>query len=197
MLVTDFDATLTHLAVDWAGLRARLRVRTMAELWRRPDVRAFDIVAAAERDGARAGQDNAAALRFVRGFTRFAVLTDNSKTAVDVFLERHPDLRKRCAAVVGRETLGAPKRERAAFGRGMRICIDALGDPRVPTVTFLGDAAYELALAAELGLAVIDVASLPVVPAAAPGPEGKAEQPEGKHHQRHPPEHVQRDTGAE
>lgn len=157
-LVADFDGTLLTLAVDWSGLRRSLGVQRIAELWSRGD-RAFDPVDLAEVEGARTGTDRAAALAFVRKFSSFAVLTDNTEAAVRVFLERHPQLARRCLLVAGRETLAGSKQDVAVFERGARMCLEALRSP-VAGCAYLGDQQIELSFARSLGFQVTDVAWL-------------------------------------
>ena len=160
MLIADFDGTLTRLRVDWDSLRAALGVRSIGELWERHDPAAFDAVAEAERNGTRVAGDDPAAAEFVRRFAAFAVLTDNSEGSVAVFLERQADLAERCVAVVGRESLGGPKRDPLVFRAGVVRCVAELGSPPLGWVTYLGDGADELRQASELGMRAVDVASL-------------------------------------
>jgi phosphoglycolate phosphatase-like HAD superfamily hydrolase len=160
VLITDFDGTLVKLAVDWPALRALLGVQRIRDVVTRGDPQLVHIVAAAEREGAIWGQPVEAALAFVRGFDRYAVLSDNSEIAIDAFLSGYPEIRARCEAVVGRESLGGPKSELDHFVDGIEICRRALGGGG--QVVYLGDAGYELAFARELGLETIDVASLQI-----------------------------------
>lgn len=160
MLIADFDGTLTRLRVDWAALREALGVRSINELWERHDPAAFDAVAEAERSGTRAANDDPEAAEFVRQFAAFAVLTDNSESSVAVFFERQADLAERCVAVVGRESLGGPKRDPLLFRAGVVRCIAMLGAPALGSVTYLGDGAEELRQATDLGMRAVDVASL-------------------------------------
>lgn len=160
MLIADFDGTLTRLRVDWDALRASVGVRSIGDLWQLDDPAAFVTVAAAERDGAREADADPEAAAFVRGFAAFAILTDNSETAVAVFLERHPHMAQRCLAVAGRESLRGSKRDPVVFRAGIDRCVAALGAPALREVTYLGDTADELRQAGELGLRAVDVASL-------------------------------------
>jgi phosphoglycolate phosphatase-like HAD superfamily hydrolase len=160
VLITDFDGTLVKLAVDWPALRARLGVQSIGDAVTRGDPQLLHTIAAAEREGAIAGQPVEPALAFVRGFDRCAVLSDNSEIAIHAFLSGYPEIRARCEVVVGRESLGGPKSEREHFVDGLEICRRALGGGE--HVVYLGDTAYELAFARELGLETIDVASLQI-----------------------------------
>lgn len=159
-LITDFDGTLLRLAVDWAALRAALHVSGVRELWQRSDSSWMERVAELERAGVARGTDVPGALGFVRSFNRFAVLTDNSETAVRAFLDSRLDLSERCAVVAGRETLLGPKTDRETFARGIAICLRVLGAPPPARVVYLGDSERELELARELDLEVVDVATL-------------------------------------
>jgi len=76
----------------FGALRERLGIARMGEIWTRDDEDVFEQVAAAERDGARHGADIAVAVELVESSDGFAVLTDNSASAVAVFLERHGEL---------------------------------------------------------------------------------------------------------
>jgi phosphoglycolate phosphatase-like HAD superfamily hydrolase len=160
VLITDFDGTLVKLAVDWPALRDRLGVQRIGDVVTRGDPELLRAIAAAEREGAMAGQPVEPALAFVRGFDRCAVLSNNSEIAIDAFLSGYPEIRTRCEVVVGRESLGGPKSEREHFVNGLEICRRALGGSE--HVVYLGDTAYELAFARELGLETIDVASLQI-----------------------------------
>jgi len=164
MLIVDFDGTLVDLAVDWSALRERLGIARMGEIWTRDDEGVFEQVAAAERDGARHGADIAVAMELVESSDGFAVLTDNSASAVAVFLERHGELAHRCAAVVGREVLLGPKRDPKTFERGIEMCMTALQVHDRALVTYLGDSQYELQLARAAGLQEVDVRSIAGAP---------------------------------
>lgn len=157
-LVTDFDGTLTELAVDWAAIRRDLGISRIGELWRR-GIEAFAPLTAAEVDGARDGIDRGGAMAFARTFETFAVLTDNSELAVQAFFERNPELQRRCVCVAGRESLAGTKHRRSVFRRGAAACLEALGVATGDCV-YLGDHPTELAYAAELGFRVVDAAAL-------------------------------------
>lgn len=157
-LVTDFDGTLTELAVDWAAIRRDLGVSRIGELWQR-GIEAFAPLTAAEVDGARDGIDRAGTMAFARTFETFAVLTDNSELAVHAFLGRHPDLQRRCVCVAGRESLGGSKHQGSVFRRGAAACLEALAVASRDCV-YVGDHPTELAYAAELGFRVVDAAAL-------------------------------------
>jgi len=161
VLITDFDGTLVDLAVDWPALRARLGVQRIRDIWSRGDPQLLQAVTAAEREGAIAGHPVGPALDFVHGFERYAVLSDNSEVAVDAFLSGYPEIRARCEVVVGRESLGGPKRERDHFVDGIEICRRALAGAE-GHVVYLGDSDYELTFARELGLETVDVATLQI-----------------------------------
>jgi phosphoglycolate phosphatase-like HAD superfamily hydrolase len=158
MLVSDFDGTLLHLAVDWDALRRELGVERISDLWQGRQAE-FERVASAERTAAEVSPLNDAAIAAVLREPAFSVLTDNSESAVMVLLRRHDGLRGRCRRVVGRETLGAPKRHPDAFERGLRLCADAHG-VAATDVIYLGDAAYELELAERFGARAVNVASV-------------------------------------
>jgi phosphoglycolate phosphatase-like HAD superfamily hydrolase len=160
VLITDFDGTLVKLAVDWPALRARLGVQRIRDVVTRGDPQLLHTLAAAEREGAIAGQPVEPALAFVRSFDRYAVLSDNSEIAIDAYLSGYPEIRARCDVMVGRESLGGPKSERDHFVDGLEICRRALGGGE--HVVYLGDTAHELAFARELGLETIDVATLQI-----------------------------------
>jgi phosphoglycolate phosphatase-like HAD superfamily hydrolase len=165
--IVDFDGTLARLGVDWAGLRARLGLTSLDELWTaEPGAGGGgDLNSAGWR--AVTAAEVAAALRarpvepMVAALARceaFAVLTGNSQAAVDAFLDRRPELGSLCRAVAGRETLRGSKRDPATFSRGFQLCADATeqvrgGDPLV----YVGDLAWELAAARQLGALAIDV----------------------------------------
>jgi len=165
--IVDFDGTLARLGVDWDGLRARLGVTSLDELWTAAnpagddgglDGQAWRAVTEAEVAAARQAQPVGPVAAALARCAGFAVLTGNSQAAVDAFLDRQPELRCLCLTVAGRETLRGSKRDPAAFSRGFRRCVDATeqarqGDPLV----YVGDLAWELAAARQLGALAIDV----------------------------------------
>lgn len=160
VLIADFDGTLVRLRVDWAAMRERLGVHSIAELWHRGSAADFAALSAAECAGARDGEDNASAVAFASGFDAVAILTDNAEAAVARFLERYPRLQRHCVVIVGRETLGGPKLQPEVFRRGAERCLRALGAPAPELCTYLGDHPRELDLAEAMGLRVVDVLSL-------------------------------------
>jgi hypothetical protein len=164
--IVDFDGTLARLGVDWAGLRARLGLSSLDELWTAAsgegsgdlDGMAWRAVTEAEVAAARQAQPVEPMVAALVRCEGFAVLTGNSQAAVDAFLDQQPELRSLCLAVAGRETLRGSKRDPAAFSRGFRRCLEATeqvrgGDPLV----YVGDLAWELAAARQLGALAIDV----------------------------------------
>jgi phosphoglycolate phosphatase-like HAD superfamily hydrolase len=165
--IVDFDGTLARLGVDWDGLRARLGLTSLDELWTAEegaggggelDGQAWRAVTAAEVAAAREAQPVERMVSALARCQGFAVLTGNSQAAVNAFLDRRPELGSLCLAVAGRETLRGSKRDPAAFSRGFQLCADATkevrgGDPLV----YVGDLAWELAAARQLGALAIDV----------------------------------------
>jgi phosphoglycolate phosphatase-like HAD superfamily hydrolase len=164
--IVDFDGTLTQLGVDWDGLRARLGVSFLDELWTAAnaegdgelDSKAWRAVTDAEVASARHAQPIGPMAAALTRCECFAVLTGNSQAAVEAFLDRHPELRSRCLAVAGRETLRGSKRDPAAFSRGFRSCTAATEKVRGrDPVIYVGDLAWELTAARQLGALAIDV----------------------------------------
>ena len=156
--ILDFDGTLARLDVDWPGLRRRLDVRSIEDLWINANDRRWAEVTAAEVHAATVAHQVRTLDSLLAGVKYFAVLSNNSEVAVATFLDRFPDMRRRAAAVVGRETLGGPKSSFEVFESGYAHCLHALGRPLRPM--YVGDQAYELEFAARLGAMAIDVASL-------------------------------------
>ncbi|MBV8301326.1 MAG: hypothetical protein JOY68_05340 [Candidatus Dormibacteraeota bacterium] len=159
-LITDFDGTLVHLAVDWTALRRELGVAAIADAVRRGDAQSLSRIAVAERDGAVRGQPVPEGIDYVLRFPAFAVLTQNSETAVHAFLDQNSQLRRRCRVVLGRETHQQRKRDAPVFAELIERCMKQLEAVDVTEVTYLGDEAYELELASGIGLRAVDVASL-------------------------------------
>jgi FMN phosphatase YigB (HAD superfamily) len=156
-LILDFDGTLARLEVDWEGLRLKLGVRSIDDLWAGSRDRDWAVVTGAEVAAARHAVPVAAVSKLLGATERFAILTSNSSSAVAAYLERFPELKSRVAAVAGREELGGPKTEFEVFDRGFRTCLAALGKD---SATYVGDRAYELEFARRLGAEAVDVASL-------------------------------------
>jgi phosphoglycolate phosphatase-like HAD superfamily hydrolase len=167
--IVDFDGTLARLGVDWAGLRARLGLTSLDELWERVDASAdgwtddptWRAVTAAEIDAARVAEPVAPLVTALASCDGFAVLTGNSEAAVAAFLEITPRLRSLCLAVAGRETLRGSKRDQPAFARGFQRCVDATAAARAGAVpVYVGDLPWELTSARQLGAVAIDVTAL-------------------------------------
>ena len=157
--ILDFDGTLAWLDVDWDGLRRRLGVTRIGDIWKADDPeRGWAEVSAAETDAAATAQPVRPVLALIEDAANFAILSSNSVAAIGGFLERFPDLRARVAVVVGRETLEGPKSDFHVFERGYRRCLDALDNAE--GVTYVGDQAYELDFAARLGAEVVDAKTL-------------------------------------
>lgn len=167
--IVDFDGTLARLDVDWAGLRARLGLASLDELWERVDASAdgwtddpaWRAVTAAEIGAARVAEPVAPLVSALSACDGFTVLTGNSEAAVAAFLDNTPHLRGLCLAVAGRETLRGPKRDQPAFARGFQRCARATAAARAGAVpVYVGDLPWELALARRLGAVAIDIRDL-------------------------------------
>ena len=159
-LITDFDGTLVRLAVDWPALRRRLGVSAIADAVQRGDAESLVLIAAAEGDGAVHGERVASAIDFVLRFPAFAVMTQNSESAVHAFFDQNAPLRQRCVAVLGREQHGQRKQDVAVFAELVERCVPLLEASGTTEITYLGDQAYELDAARSLGLRAVDVATL-------------------------------------
>jgi phosphoglycolate phosphatase-like HAD superfamily hydrolase len=164
--IVDFDGTLARLDVDWAGLRTRLGVGSLNDLWETVDPStdgwrddaAWRAVTEAEIDAARDAEPVPPTVAALLSCAAFAVLTANSEAAVAVFLDAQAPLRALCVTVAGRETLRGSKRDPAAFARGFRRCADATAGARGGAVpVYVGDLPWELAAARRLGAVAIDV----------------------------------------
>ena len=155
--ILDFDGTLARLDVDWDGLRRKLGVRRIDELWAGGREQDWAEVTAAEVAAARRAIPVPAVAHYLEATDRFAILTGNSATAVAAFLERFPALRSRLVAVVGREALGGPKSQFEVFERGFRACQATLGSD---LTTYVGDQPFELEFARLLGAEIVDVAAI-------------------------------------
>ena len=155
--ILDFDGTLARLAVPWQELKQSLGVRRVDDLWALGGDR-WGEVTTAEVNAALVASPVPAVWRLLEEVDQFAVLSNNSESAVRAFLARFPAVNSRAAVVVGRETLGGPKTRFEVFARGYARCLAAVGGAFPPT--YVGDQLYELAFATRLGALVIDVASL-------------------------------------
>ncbi len=158
--IVDFDGTIARLPVDWTALRLRFGVPSVVELWRLGGD-AWDALKEAEEAAAERARPVEAVCRALRDAKGFAILTANAESAVKIFLSRVPELAARARAVVGRETLGGPKRDPERFARGFEACRLATEDDRgTSPLIFVGDSSYELDLARACGALVVDVAHL-------------------------------------
>ena len=159
-LITDFDGTIADLDMDWAGLRHRLGVTRIGDLWSGPPA-AWSIVERAELLAARTASPVRSTQEALMSAQAVAILTDNSEKAVRVYLDRYPDLDPLVVTLIGRESLQGPKSDPSVFARGFARCVEAVADELGDhPVTYLGDQAYELDLARALGARVLHVSDL-------------------------------------
>jgi len=150
--VLDFDGTIAVLDVDWVGLRKRLGVTRIDDLWTGRRAADWEIVARAETDAARVAEPVETVCAALGDTAVFAVLTSNSERCVRAFFDRWPDLAGRLVHIAGRETLAGPKSNFARFSRAYRLCAETTASWRGSNpVVYVGDAAYELAFAGRLG----------------------------------------------
>jgi len=166
--ILDFDGTVARLQVDWERLRQQLGTERISDLWSRP-TSAWDAVTTAEVHAAA----TASIVEPIHGLLveveSFAVLTNNSSTAVQTFFDRFPHLKSRLVVIVGREELGGPKTDFAIFRSGIDRCVAATAAARGGEVgLYVGDAEYELAFAERLGLRAICVTDFEAVAQVAP-----------------------------
>ena len=160
--ILDFDGTIAVLPVDWADLRRTLGVRSLDDLWGR-DRGGWDLVTRAETGAAATAEPLTALLRSLDAVSAFAVLTNNSESAVREFFRRFDGLASRSAGVVGRESLGGSKRNPERFRFGFERCVALTAGARAGgPVVYVGDARYELELAAELGARAVHVSEIGV-----------------------------------
>ncbi len=158
--ILDFDGTIAHLAVDWASLRRRLGVRSLDELWARQGV-GWGLVTRAEIRAAATAEPVSVTVRSLEAVTSFAVLTNNSESAVGEFFQRFDTLVPRLAGVVGRESLAGSKRDPERFRAGYERCVALTAGARAGgPVVYIGDAVYERELAADLGARAFDVCEI-------------------------------------
>lgn len=157
--VLDFDGTLTHLDVDWVGLRQQLGVERIDDLWSQQyDWKA---VTDAEVRAAETAELISPVATMLVTINCFAILTSNSADAVHRFFERFPTLEQRLSIVVGRDELGGPKSDFDFFQVGVAKCLAATDQVgHVEQVTYLGDSPYELDFARRLGMRALDVSQL-------------------------------------
>jgi phosphoglycolate phosphatase-like HAD superfamily hydrolase len=167
--IVDFDGTLARLDVDWSGLRARLGLASLDDLWKTvnastdgwSDDPAWRAVTDAEIDAARRAEPVTPLIAALGSCAGFAVLTANSEAAVATFLDARPDLNALCLAVAGRETLRGSKRDPHAFARGFRRCAEATAVARSGGApVYVGDLPWELSAARDLGAVAIDVSEV-------------------------------------
>jgi len=164
--IVDFDGTLARLDVDWNGLRCRLGLASLDDLWKAVDASVeqwiedprWRAVSDAEIEAARRAEPVTALITALDACAGFAVLTANSEAAVAAFLDDRPGLSARCLAVAGRETLRGSKRDPRAFARGFRRCAEATAAARSGgALVYVGDLPWELSAARDLGAVAIDV----------------------------------------
>ena len=158
--ILDFDGTIARLEVNWALLRATLGVASIEELWRGDPAR-WELVRDAEVRAATIADPIAAVTDRLARSRCFSVLTSNSSEAVRAFVDRFPALRERMRIAIGREDLAGPKTDVAVFRRGLQRCLDMneIAEDE-PDRVYVGDSAYELTFAAELGFRAVHVNEL-------------------------------------
>ncbi|WP_309221754.1 HAD family hydrolase [Halorussus sp. MSC15.2] len=152
-VVYDLDGTLVRLAVDWADVERRL-----ADLLEREGVdadplsawdllsaaedagvgdEADELIAAAEREGARESERLPLADELLAREVPVGVCSLNHESAVRIALDRH-DLADRVATVVGRGTVP----ERKPHPRALLAAVEELG-VAPENVLFVGDSASD------------------------------------------------------
>lgn len=152
--IVDFDGTIARLPVDWSGLRRKLGILSIEELWDGEPSR-WDVITAAEVAAASSAEPVRPVIDAILDAAAFAVFTSNASDAVRTFLARHPPLEERASIIVGRDELGGSKRDFRMFTRGLHMCLMSTSAAREQTPpVFVGDSEYELRLAANLGLRV-------------------------------------------
>ncbi|PSP55566.1 phosphoglycolate phosphatase [Halobacteriales archaeon QS_1_67_19] len=127
-VVYDLDGTLVRLAVDWAAVERRL-----ADLLASEGVEADELIAAAEREGARQSRRLALADAVADHGVPVGICSLNHEEAVRIALDEH-GLTDHVEAVVGRGTVP----ERKPRPEPLLAAIERLGaDPE--DVVFVGD----------------------------------------------------------
>jgi len=159
-VVSDFDGTLAHLGIPWQSLRESLSVARIEELWKDPDMQRWDAVARAEIEAARTASPVPSVVRALGSVPSIAVLTSNDEGAVEVFLDRWPELASRVRVVVGRRALAGPKTDFEIFSSGYAKCLQAIAVPDPAGTVYVGDQEYELEFARRLGANTLGVHEL-------------------------------------
>lgn len=159
--ILDFDGTVAVLPVDWAGLRRRLQVARIDDLWQTGRIDDWSVVTNAEVEAAGGAVPLEPVLAALADVETFAILTSNSERAVLRFFEDRQALRSRLASIVGRETLAGPKADEDVFRAGFTVCLEATAAARRGgQALYVGDADYELEFARNLGVRAVHVSEL-------------------------------------
>ena len=158
-VISDFDGTLARLEVPWQALRETLSVGRIDELWLDADMGRWETVARAEVDAARTASPLPAVMDALSDVRVVTVLTSNDEAAVEMFLDRWPELGAKVRAVVGRRALGGPKTDFHVFSAGYAGCVRAIGATGASDapIAYIGDMSYELDYARRLGATAFDV----------------------------------------
>ena len=150
--VVDFDGTLVDLQVDWATLVKRLGNPTLTQQF---EPRFRDRLREAEMARLATAPVNRRLVAELSAGGPFAILTNNSSEVVAAFLERYPELKRRCVLIVGREQLTDSKVNPVAWWSGVSRCLERLGVAPGQRWRYVGDSAYELDHARKAGAAQI------------------------------------------
>jgi phosphoglycolate phosphatase-like HAD superfamily hydrolase len=156
--IVDFDGTVARLGVDWPALRSRLGVRRISDLWGEAASEGWSIVTEAEIAAAECAEPVRPLVDYLSRTRCFAVLTDNSESAVLRFFDRFGLAGDHLAHLAGRETLGGPKRHPEVFRKGLEACAAATSEARgANPLVYVGDSEYELVLARGMGAHVLHI----------------------------------------
>lgn len=160
LVISDFDGTLCHLNVDWESVRQRFQMSSVEEGWTLTGSERDEFWDFVTREEVQAVKDSEPVDRVVAWLESariIVVLTNNSEVAVHEFLRRSDmSLAAKVVGVVGRETLRGSKRRQEVFTTAINECCSFVSGADPSKILYVGDMAYELEYASELGLLVSD-----------------------------------------
>ncbi|MBD35942.1 MAG: hypothetical protein CL512_04160 [Actinobacteria bacterium] len=152
LFISDFDETILKLDIDWNALREKLKVNKISDLWQNSNSeKSWLLIQEVELAAARTGKFLSHTVDLLESANSFAILTNNSESAVKAALSRSSRLNERCSIIVGRETLEGPKQDQERFAKGFSKCLESLSlNKKNSSIYYLGDQDYELEFARSL-----------------------------------------------
>lgn len=158
-VISDFDGTITNLDVDWPALRNRFSVSSIEEVLNNHSPEKWDVIRHAEVDAAHKSTPVYPTLDILNNCENYVILTNNDADAAGVFLDNFRTEIKFPLAIIDRNVLGGSKKQFKLFNEAVLGCLLTFEISDFSTVTYVGDATYELEYAKNIGLDTLRVSA--------------------------------------